>query len=603
MVFARFAADQKAEAVGAVTPVVRREDLPVRSIPGDVGDFRSLDGARKEESLPTKDVVLAPQPDQALDELAERFVLRPDALPIDPADLAILAIGVVVAALAAAEFVAGDEHRHTLRQQQRRHHVAPLLQPQAMDFRVVRRAFRATVPTVVVVGTVAIAFLVGVVVLAVIADGIRKGEAVVRSDEIDRRPRPPTMVIEDVAGAGDAGGQFGRLPVVALPKAPDGVAVAVVPFRPPSGKAAELVAAETDVPRFGDQLDASQYRILPHRIEKAAVMVEALMFAGERRGEVEAEAVDVHLLDPVAQGIHHELQHPRMAQIEGVAAPREVHVIAFVAGHEVVVGSVVDAAERQRRTKLAALRRMIVDHIKDHLDAGAVQYLNQRLELTDMAARKVGRMRREEGERIVAPIVAEATLGQVSIVQEGLDRQQLDGGDPEAPEVLDRGVRRQAAECAAQPLVDRRVAHGEAAHVHLVDDAVVPLDAWRAVYAPGEGGVDDAALRHVSGVVPLVEAEIAVFAADLVGEVGVVPVDLAEQRLGVGVDEQLVGIEAMPPVRSVGAVDTVAVELPRADIREIAVPNIVGVLRQDDARDLLFAVLVEQAKLDSLGMF
>ena len=141
------------------------------------------------------------------------------------------------------------------------------------------------------------------------------------------------------------------------------------------------------------------------------MVIKALVFAGERRGQVEAEAVDVHFLDPVAERVHHELQYPWVAQVEGIAAAGEVHVVALVTGREVVIRSIVDPAKRQCRAELAAFRRMIVDYIQDHLDAGGVQYLNQRLEFAEVAGAKIGRMRGEEGERVVAPVVAEAAFG------------------------------------------------------------------------------------------------------------------------------------------------------------------------------------------------
>ena len=47
-------------------------------------------------------------------------------VPIDPADLIVLAIGVVVAALRSPHFVAATEHRHPLRQEQGGEHVALL---------------------------------------------------------------------------------------------------------------------------------------------------------------------------------------------------------------------------------------------------------------------------------------------------------------------------------------------------------------------------------------------------------------------------------------------------------------------------------------------
>ena len=65
----------------------------------------------------------------------------------------------------------------------------------------------------------------------------------------------------------------------------------------------------------------------------------------ERRREIEAEAVDVHLLDPVAQRIHDELQHARVPHVQRVAAAGVVHVVARVVGDQPVVDRVVDAAK------------------------------------------------------------------------------------------------------------------------------------------------------------------------------------------------------------------------------------------------------------------
>ena len=41
----------------------------------------------------------------------------------------------------------------------------------------------------------------------------------------------------------------------------------------------------------------------------------------ERGREVEAEAVDVHLRDPVAQAVHDELQHARMRMFSVLPQP------------------------------------------------------------------------------------------------------------------------------------------------------------------------------------------------------------------------------------------------------------------------------------------
>ena len=99
---------------------------------------------------------------------------------------------------------------------------------------------------------------------------------------------------------------------------------------------ADLVAAEPGVPRLGNQLDRSEHRILGHRIEEARVLIERPLDAGERGREIEAEAVDPHLLDPIAQGVRDHAQHIGVAQLQRVARAGEVVIEALVV-HQIVV--------------------------------------------------------------------------------------------------------------------------------------------------------------------------------------------------------------------------------------------------------------------------
>ena len=78
--------------------------------------------------------------------------------PVHPADLVVLAIGVVVAALAVADLVAGEDQRHALRQQQRGQLIAAQQPPPLEDRGIVGRPFDAAIEAVVVVGAVAVVF-------------------------------------------------------------------------------------------------------------------------------------------------------------------------------------------------------------------------------------------------------------------------------------------------------------------------------------------------------------------------------------------------------------------------------------------------------------
>jgi hypothetical protein len=114
------------------------------------------------------------------------------------------------------------------------------------------------------------------------------------------------------------------------------------------------------------------------------------------------------------------------------------------------------------------------------------------------------------------------------------------------------------------------VAPREAAHVRLVDHHLVPGHARRAVVAPGEGGLDDLAARQVGGAVAAVEGEVALAVADAVAEERVVPAQRADDVARVGVEQQLVGIEAQALARAVGPVHAVAVELAGSRLRQVA---------------------------------
>ncbi|MCY1432987.1 hypothetical protein D9M71_490050 [compost metagenome] len=67
--------------------------------------------------------------------------------------------------------------------------------------------------------------------------------------------------------------------------------------------------------------------------------------------------------------------------------------------------------------------------------------------------------------------------------------------------------------------------------------------------------------------------------ADGVAEQRFGPFQTAHQLFGVGVDQQLVGVETVAVLRLVGAVHAVAVDLSGVGIGQVAVENFVGVFR------------------------
>src|SRR5436190_58253 len=77
----------------------------------------------------------AAQIGEMADEAGEVLGAVAQVAPVHPADLVVLAIGVVVAALRIADLVAGEQQRQALRQQQAGELVAPQLPPECCDRR------------------------------------------------------------------------------------------------------------------------------------------------------------------------------------------------------------------------------------------------------------------------------------------------------------------------------------------------------------------------------------------------------------------------------------------------------------------------------------
>ena len=288
-----------------------------------------------------------------------------------------------------------------------------------------------------------------------------------------------------------------------------------------------------------------------------------------------------------------------MRQLQRIAGAGEVVVVARVVRQQPVIGGVVDAAVAQRRPELVALGGVVVDHVEDHLDAGVVQRADHGAEIVDDVAVAVVRVGREEAERVVAPVIAQAPVDQHAVVEEGVHRQQFDRRDAELAQVRDHAGLGQAAISAAHSLRHVLALLRQAFDVRFVEDRVLPGVLRPPLVGPGVRHVHDHRLVHVAGVVAPVERQVRLLVAGAIAEMRVGPCELAGELLAVGVDQQLVGIEAVAGLRLVGPVHAIAVELARRHVGEINVPDVLGVLRQGDAVGLAPAGAVEQAEIDA----
>jgi hypothetical protein len=150
----------------------------------------------------------------------------------------------------------------------------------------------------------------------------------------------------------------------------------------------------------------------------------------------------------------------------------------------------------------------------------------------------------------------------MTVVQEELDREKLDRRDTKALQVFDRRLGGESSVCAPSLLGHGGVARGKPLDVYFVDERLVPWRSGRAIVSPGEGGVENHGQRGERRAVAIVERQVGVRIAEAIAPQRVVPLQVAADGLGVGVEQHLVRVEPMAAGGLVWAVDPISVELP-----------------------------------------
>ena len=195
----------------------------------------------------------------------------------------------------------------------------------------------------------------------------------------------------------------------------------------------------------------------------------------------------MHHLHPVVQAVDDQPPHHRVVGVERVAGAREVGIAAGPVVQ--VVDGVVQPAQAEGGAALVAFGGVVVDHVEDHLDAGAVQRLDHVAEFVEHRQRPLRRgtrggvahMRRKERDRRIAPVVDQAGRRVLRVELE--HRHQLDRGDAQVDQVRDLvdqpgiGAAPGLGHAAARVL-------GEATNVQFVDHGLGERPAQRAVALP-----------------------------------------------------------------------------------------------------------------------
>ena len=114
--------------------------------------------------------------------------------------------------------------------------------------------------------------------------------------------------------------------------------------------------------------------------------------------------------------------------------------------------------------------------------------------------------------------------------------------------------------------------------------------------------VDNAAFGRKRRAVTRIKGQIFIIIVQVIGKVGFVPLDVARQLARIGINQQLVRVKPVSVFRIVRAINPVAVQRPRPQAWYLAMPHLMGVLRQRQPGNFLRTALIVQAQLHALGV-
>lgn len=199
---------------------------------------------------------------------------------------------------------------------------------------------------------------------------------------------------------------------------------------------------------------------------------------------------------------------------------------------------------------MVTLSSVVVHHIENDFNAVAVQHANHGLELLHCTQHVIGstesKVRSEERESVVSPVVLQTLIQQVLFVNMMMNRLQLNSSDAKFLQVLNHRLGTQTSIGSANVLGYVGVQVGKTLDMGLIDNSLVPWDVGMSIIAPSEGGINDSAKRTMGSIVGSVDLEVLVeaVAIDVIREETVVPCEISANGFGIGIEEHLVAVES-----------------------------------------------------------
>src|SRR5262249_44918300 len=118
------------------------------------------------------------------------------------------------------------------------------------------------------------------------------------------------------------------------------------------------------------------------------------------------------------------------------------------------------------------------------------------------------------------------------------------------------------------------------------------------VIPPGKGRINDHGQRGIRRIIARIVGQIGRWMASTIAKQFLSPAHITAKRLGIGVEHNLAGVEALPLLGCVGTIDAIAIELTWEHLWEVGVPDLISLGWHDDAVGFLVGLHgVKEAQL------
>ena len=229
------------------------------------------------------------------------FAILFKEIPVEPRNLIILTIRIVIAILRITEFISGIDHRGTAAAHKNSDGVSHHSESQSKNIRIVGITFIPAIPAPVIIGTVSIVPAVIFIMLVIICIKIVKCKSVMTVYKIDGRLISHVRFAIHIHGSRNSLNRLGRRPDITLKIRPYIISILAVPFRPafPRREISHLVHS-TRIPRFRNKLNISQNGIVSNSLNKRRSLHRCtILITPQDTCKIESESVHPVFFNPV----------------------------------------------------------------------------------------------------------------------------------------------------------------------------------------------------------------------------------------------------------------------------------------------------------------